>query len=56
MNLCPYAHESATCSLQSPEVDGTTAYCNYCSRLLFGVLRGTGTVRLRAIARSVAKN
>ena len=31
MNVCPYAHESTTCSLLSPEVDGTVAYCNHCS-------------------------
>ena len=31
MNVCPYTHESTTCSLLSPEVDGTVAYCNHCS-------------------------
>ena len=31
MTVCPYAHESTTCSLLSTEVDGTVAYCNHCS-------------------------
>lgn len=35
MNVCPYAHESTTCSLLSPEVDGTVAYCNHCSDFAF---------------------
>lgn len=40
MNLCPYSHESATCSLQSPEVDGTTVYCNHCSQFAFRCAAG----------------
>ena len=40
MNVCPYAHESATCGLLSPEVDGTTAYCNQCSQFAFRCAAG----------------
>ena len=40
MNVCPYAHESATCGLLSPEVDGTTAYCNHCSQFGFRCAAG----------------
>ena len=40
MNVCPYTHESATCGLLSPEVDGTTAYCNQCSQFGFRCAAG----------------
>ena len=40
MNVCPYTHESATCGLLSPEVDGTTAYCNHCSQFGFRCAAG----------------
>lgn len=40
MNVCPYAHESTTCSLLSPEVDGTVAYCNHCSDFAFRCAAG----------------
>ena len=40
MNVCPYAHESTTCSLLSLEVDGTVAYCNHCSDFAFRCAAG----------------
>ena len=40
MNVCPYTHESATCGLLLPEVDGTTAYCNHCSQFGFRCAAG----------------
>ena len=40
MNVCPYARESATCSLLSQEIDGTAANCNHCSQLAFQCAAG----------------
>ena len=40
MNVCPYAHESTTCGLLSPEVDGTIAYCNQCFQFAFRCAAG----------------
>lgn len=40
MNVCPYAHESKTCSLLSPKVDGAVAYCNHCTQFAFRCATG----------------
>ena len=40
MNVCPYANESVTCGLLSPEVDGRIAYCKQCSQFAFRCAAG----------------
>ena len=40
MNVCPYANESVTCGLLSPEVDGRIAYCKQCSQFAFRCTAG----------------
>lgn len=52
MNICPYKNESTTCSLLSPEVEGTIAYCNECSQLAFRCADGHWN---RAFARYCAQ-
>lgn len=40
MNVCPYANENSACNLLSPEVAGTTTYCDKCSQFVFRCAAG----------------